>query len=599
MKYSLYLVIILLLIGFVERKIWQKEIIGGGDAWGYYVYLPAIFIHDDIKSLETSYKTRIQYKASGWIADKEIVTEAYQAGQNKVIKYTIGIALLEFPYFVIAHITAGLSGYPQDGCSLPYMFIVNLGLLIYVFLGLYYLEKWLNLYYDKSTTGGLLLLLGLGTNLYFFALTAMAHATLFSLYAILLYNTELFFRQKEHKHLIGIGLSIGFIILIRPVELLCVLIPLLYSLGLENGTHYTANGLIQRLLFIKKEYKRILLTALIPIGIGSVQLFYWQHVSGSWLFYSYGGESFDFKNPHIYEGLFSFQNGWFVYTPLMATLVLGLFFYKNKLLRANYLLIGVFFSTHIYITYSWWCWQYINGLGSRPMVDIYAVAMIPLSAVWVYLYNKIKLLGLTLGLFFISLNLFQTYQQWQGIIWAEAGSKQFYLQTFFKPYLEYNDLIAMDIDYHQPKKEELNNIKLLAELEVKDKKIAPAQFSENLHLDTNQNQLIKAKTWLKISCKAQKNYTGADIYRMSALVIEVREEGKEKPRVWKGIRVDNKIACGDEISLWGGKKDLWGWVYFYYQLDTDLSDKMRLKTYLWNNSPYAVQLDSLKVEMVN
>ena len=124
-------------------------------------------------------------------------------------------------------------------------------------------------------------------------------------------------------------------------------------------------------------------------------------------------------------------------------------------------------------------------------------------------------------------------------------------------------------------------------------------YSENFHLDTNQNQLIKAKTWLKISCKAQKNYTGADIYRMSALVIEVREEGKEKPRVWKGIRVDNKIACGDEISLWGGKKDLWGWVYFYYQLDTDLSDKMRLKTYLWNNSPYAVQLDSLKVEMVN
>lgn len=599
MKYSIYLIIFLMIAGFVYRKTWEKEIIGGGDAWGYYVYLPAAFIHDDIKTLEKSYQTRVKYKASGWIATNELVTEAYPAGENKVIKYTMGMAILELPFFAIAHITAGLLGYAQDGCSEPYMLIVNLGLLFYVCLGLYYFKKWLNAYYDESTTGWLLLLLGLGTNLYFFALTGMAHAMLCSLYAMLLYNTDRFFRDKQTLHLIGMGVSIGFIVLIRPVELLAVLIPLLYSLGLENGNNDTTNGFVQRLLFIKKEYRRILLAALIPIFIGCGQLFYWKHVSGKWLFYSYGGESFDFKNPHIWEGLFSFQNGWFVYTPLMASLLLGLFFYKNKLLRANYLLIGLFLSAHVYITYSWWCWQYINGLGSRPMIDIYPLAMIPVAAVWVYVHNRMKFLSWTLGSFLIALNLFQTYQQWEGIIWAEIGTKQFYTQTFFKTHLDYNDLVAFDLDYHQPKPEEVKNLKLLAELEIKEKQIAPAQFSENLHLNPNQNELIKSKTWLKLSCKAQKNYTGADIYRMASLVIELNEEGKDKPILWKGLRVDNKIACGDNISFWGGKKDVWGWVHFYYQTNVDLTDKMRLKTYVWNNSPYPLQLDSLRIEVVN
>ncbi len=587
-----------MIAGFIYRKTWEKEIVGGGDAWGYYVYLPAMFIHDDIKTLEKSYQTRVKYKSSGWIATNELVTEAYPAGENKVIKYTMGMAILEFPFFVIAHITAGWLGYAQDGCSEPYMLIVNSGLLFYVCLGLYYLQKWLNNHYDESTAGYLLLLLGLGTNLYFFALTGMAHAILCSLYAMLLYNTDAFFRQKASRNLIGIAVSIGFIILIRPVELLCVLIPVLYYLGLENGLKNKENVFIQRLLFIKKEYKRILLAALIPIFIGSTQLFYWKYVSGKWLFYSYGGESFDFKNPHIWEGLFSFQNGWFVYTPIMASLLLGIFFYKNKLVKANYLLLGLFIPAHVYITYSWWCWQYINGLGSRPMIDIYPVAMIAVAAVWGYLYTKIKPLAWALACFFISLNLFQTYQQWQGIIWAEIGTKQFYKQTFFKTYLEYNDLVAFDLDYHQPAPEEVKNLKLLAELELKEKNIAPAQFSENLHLNPNQNELIKSKSWLKLSCKAQKNYTGADIYRMSSLVIEVKEEGKDKPIVWKGLRVDNKIACEDNFSFWGGKKDVWGWVHFYYQINADLTNKMQVKTYVWNNSPYALQLDSLRIEVV-
>ena len=41
---------------------WRWAVVGGGDPWGYYVYLPAAFLHHDLASLEKTVAVRRQYR---------------------------------------------------------------------------------------------------------------------------------------------------------------------------------------------------------------------------------------------------------------------------------------------------------------------------------------------------------------------------------------------------------------------------------------------------------------------------------------------------------------------------------------------------------
>ncbi|MBK8565920.1 MAG: hypothetical protein IPN76_21895, partial [Saprospiraceae bacterium] len=41
---------------------WTWAVVGGGDPWGYYAYLPAAFIHHDLDNLQRTVEVRKQYK---------------------------------------------------------------------------------------------------------------------------------------------------------------------------------------------------------------------------------------------------------------------------------------------------------------------------------------------------------------------------------------------------------------------------------------------------------------------------------------------------------------------------------------------------------
>ena len=59
------------------------------------------------------------------------------------------------------------------------------------------------------------------------------------------------------------------------------------------------------------------------------QLLYWKTVTGNYLFYSYADEGFFFLNPQILKGLFSYRNGWLIYSPVMFFALLGIpFLYR-------------------------------------------------------------------------------------------------------------------------------------------------------------------------------------------------------------------------------------------------------------------------------
>ena len=100
----------------------QTEATLSWDVMGYYLYLPAALIYKDLKTL--SFKDDI-------LKEYHPTSSFYQAfpytNGNYVMKYPIGMAILYFPFFLIAHFLAGLLDYPTDGFSLPYQMGISWG----------------------------------------------------------------------------------------------------------------------------------------------------------------------------------------------------------------------------------------------------------------------------------------------------------------------------------------------------------------------------------------------------------------------------------------------------------------------------------------
>src|ERR1043166_2290030 len=171
------------------------------DILSYYFYLPITFLHNDLGLKDYSYVQHLfdQYHFSPTF---------YQASKcdngNYVMMYTMGLAMLESPFFLIGHVWAKLGGYPTDGFSFPYQFCVSTGMMIYLLIGIFLLRKILLRFFSDRTTGITMLLLLVGTN-YFREIVDYnlgPHAILFSLYCLLIWNTIKWHEEQKTKHAI-------------------------------------------------------------------------------------------------------------------------------------------------------------------------------------------------------------------------------------------------------------------------------------------------------------------------------------------------------------------------------------------------------------
>lgn len=391
------------------------------DVSGYYYYLPAAFIYKDLKNLSFKDQIQQQYHPSG-----DFQQAFVHSNGNYVFKYSCGQALLYTPFFFIAHAYASMSDqFPADGFSLPYQFMIGFGSLLVAFLGLFVLRRVLLKFFSDQTTALTLILLVFGTNyLEYASITgAMSHNYLFTLYCILLSLTIGFYEKPSALKAIGIGLVIGFAALVRPTEIICALIPLLW--GLQTPLKAS---LSEKLVFFKKNALLLSLAVLTCGLVGSLQLIYWKAVAGDWIVYSYQDQGFSWLRPHLFNGLLSYRSGWLLYTPMMIFALLG-FKHLSKHWNALYLSLLIYTGLFIYITFAWDIWWYGGSLGQRAMVQAYPVLAFPLAAfvdsalktkIWKYIFGFIALL-------FIYLNLWWTHQaHWGGLFMVEQMNRAYF-----------------------------------------------------------------------------------------------------------------------------------------------------------------------------
>lgn len=391
---------------------WKLKKIIDQDVIFYYGYLPATFIYHD-------WTFRFPDKP-GFTG---IVWSIPTPEGGRYQKMTMGVAMLYAPFFGIAHLYTTITNGLADGYSMNYQIALIWAGVFYFILGLFFLRKILEQFIPDMAVSLVLITISLGTNLLNYATMdgALSHVYSFSLFAIALWVFLKWIKSPKALLTILLGLTLGLIVLIRPTNITFALFLLLFF-------YFKDKDIKKSWQFILGLKWRLLLLAGSALLIWLPQMLYWKMNTGHYIFYSYMGENFIFSRPQIINGLFSYNKGWLVYTPMMWLAILGFFLMRDRLKPWLWpSLVTMLIS--IYIIFSWWCWWYGGGFSARPLVEFYVIMSLPLGAFFAYIIQKkffLKALTALVVLFFLWLNLFQTKQYNTSLLHYDSMSKEVY-----------------------------------------------------------------------------------------------------------------------------------------------------------------------------
>lgn len=405
---------ILLTVVFTVNERWfgdggsKWETIINSDGKGYFQYLNALFIDNNISNQEADGRYLLKNK------------------NGRVVNiYSVGPALLISPFFAEGYFYHYLFSDKIEKNGFFFQLEVSLAALFYLTLALIFFRKSLLLLKvnDKAIIISLLALL-FGTNLFYYATIepSMSHVYSFFSISFFVYSVLLFNENHKSKFLIFIAISLAITILIRPSNgLIVFFIPFL------SGSFQNLKLFIETIF---EDKRRLLISALVLLLLISIQPIMWRFQSGNFFIWSYKNSGFYFSSPEIFDLLFSFRKGLFIYTPLVLLSLVGLLFiYKTKRFRFFSFLIA--FSVLIYFTSSWWNWYYGDSFGMRPIIDFYAVLFIPMALFIEKFKKHLKFFSVIISLL-IALNLIQTYQYYNLIMSKYDMNFEKYKYIFLK-----------------------------------------------------------------------------------------------------------------------------------------------------------------------
>ncbi len=386
----------------------------------FYSYLPAAFIQHDLT---------FKFPNNYWTVT---------AGNgNKIARTTYGMAAMYSPFFFVGHIYAGANGYDQNGYTLPYKWSLHAGTFLYALLGIWLCRKNLLRFFSELVTALTLFAIFLGTNLFYytFGWGEMSHSYLFFILSAAVYT---FFKWKDSnkiKFFYLFSFFAGFATLIRPTDIVILLLPLLYNVSNFNDFKSRVNEFISL-------GKAFFLGGLIFIAPIFFQLLYWKMYSGNWYIFTYGaGEGFYFSDPQVSNFLFSYRKGWFIYTPIMMLLLIGIpLLIKQS--KQIFVFVVLYFLVNVYLLSSWWDWGFGGSFGSRAIIQHYVVFALGLAAFFNAAFNwfkniriinySIRFACMVLVLACVKLNYNQSWQYKYALIHPSGMTKEAYWFVFNK-----------------------------------------------------------------------------------------------------------------------------------------------------------------------
>lgn len=382
------------------------------DGFGYYSYLPAVFISHNLSFKLTLDNQPVKF------APKE---NTYGIGLDKSTgrmfdKYSPGTAILETPFFIGADTFTRLTGGIRTGYSQPYQVAMVTSGIFYLCLGSLLLYITIRRLYGKHIAVLAMLATVFATNVFHYGTYDNSFSQIYSYAAVAMYLyllMKLMDLGKKGRHrylwLVAIGLSLGLVALIRvpdSVVALLLLPVLLKDQSLKNFAKDASLVAISCLI------------ALLPM------LFYLKYAAGSIFTNPYKvfpvlgyNEGFSYlRSPQIANFLFSVRKGLFFWSPvlLLAFASVGALIKRMKWFGISLALV---LCLYIYICASWWVWTFGGSFGSRPFVDMMPLLGLALATGIYYTKgrNGIKVIWAVFVLLAV-LNVTLMYSYWHGYI---------------------------------------------------------------------------------------------------------------------------------------------------------------------------------------
>lgn len=604
-----YLLLLLIAIVYIAGNLtldrW-KTTLYYGDSNNYYLHVVSFFVNQDVGNYDKSIGSLLEVRPDATDARKDKFGIRLTEKGRYYIKYTLGVGVMETPFFLIAHAYAKMSDkYEANGWTRPYFLAVGFAVICYVLIGFNLLIKVLNSYFPKRVTALTVLAIAFATNLFFQSTyLTMAHGFLFFDYCVLIYLTIHFYKSPGIWRALGIGAMVGLIALTRVPEVISALVPLLWGV-------ISWQSLKDRIQFFVKNYSYLLLASIGFFAVFSIQIAYWYYVSGHFFFNPYEGEGFNFLRPNIHKGWLHYANGWLIYTPIMAFSLLGWLFLR-KYHPGSQLAIFAFVGLHSFIHYSYYAWTYFPGLGQRPMVETYPLLSFGLAACFLFFTEKkwLSWLPIVLLVFFTWLNFFQTWQMKKGVIWTERANKAFYWETFGTLKSTINSLRAYDTKRFQPDSSQLEMVEIIVEENFEDS----TQYSVNREfVHSGQFSFYEVKEYSNLvegtlGDIAPCDWLGLSIYAYmkgvdrpwnrdlcEILILEIYDEKGQKQN-GSSIPISAYIGNTDH-SIWStGEIDRWGEASFFLEVPKKAKPSWTYKAYIFNPHGQKLYLDDLQLK---
>lgn len=392
------------------------------DAKGYYAYLPAVFIYHDLH-----FNFFDQIEKEKYYNEKLFFEYRAHVNDTTINKFYCGTAICQMPFFLTAHLLSPVFGYDQDGYSKMYMKSVSIAALFFLFLGLIYTNKLMQLFViDPLSRSIVMVAIVFATNIFYYTIVeaGMSHIYSFGCMALFLYLVKQFFTKPNSGYILMAAFLYGLIILLRPVNGIIILaIPFL------AGSFYAMKSGLTYIFYTRFLILKSIVLFLAVVGL---QPLIYKLSVDSFFVYSYEYERFVFLDPHFLDILFSYKKGLFIYSPvLLLSLLGGLYLYKRN--KFEFYSLMSFLVALIYILSAWWNWWYGGSFSSRVFLEY-----IPLFAILLGIslnsINKGALKTLYVSLIFLCIVLcqIQTYQYRYYQIHWEDMTKEKYWDVFLR-----------------------------------------------------------------------------------------------------------------------------------------------------------------------
>ena len=320
------------------------------DGFGYYLFLPAIFIHHDI------YFTFID-TPERWpdlpdnAMEKNFGTRTEKGYHDK---YAIGTAVLQTPFFLAANVVAHARHADPSGFETVYQLANMFSGLVYLLIGsaLIYGSA---LRFVSPAVATLITLAGaLATNAVHYGSYDASFSHIYS-YALAAAVIALVLRGRQSWSVFwyyaALGTLVGLAVMVRPTNMIMAL-----------------------LLFANIQFRwaDIWKAALgfVLFGIISTlpQTVFWWLTTGSPIYYSYRSEGFSFLRPQLLNFLFSVHKGLYFWHPIyLALIALTAVAALRKNLVAALILLVV--CAAYYVNSCWNAWFFGGSFGSRTAID--------------------------------------------------------------------------------------------------------------------------------------------------------------------------------------------------------------------------------------